>query len=251
MDRFDKLAVRQEFADWFNDALTHAGVVEDRGRAPAVARRYGVSAPAARKWLQGEGLPDMAQFLLIVDDLRRYTYATNPMVEAAKAARLEDKIGDEPYAIQRFSRGEANPGYVRLPLLAMEGGMGEGVHSDEAPSVVEYLDVAEWWADLNLPKHIDRIKLITGRGDSNAPLINHGDIIFVDTVIDHFQGEGLYVFNWQGMALVKRLVPDLRSDGLRIVSANPAYPPEHISLGEVDQLHIAGRVVAWYSLRKS
>lgn len=141
------------------------------------------------------------------------------------------------------------PGYVRLPLLQMEAGMGFGAYSDEPPEVVEFLDVAEWWAQANLPKPTSRISIISGRGDSNAGVINHGDIVFVDTATNFFDGEGFYVFNWNGRALIKRLVPNLRTGKLQIVSANPAYPAEDISAEEIDQLHIAGRVAAWYTLR--
>ena len=141
------------------------------------------------------------------------------------------------------------PGYVRLELLSMEAGMGHGTCIEDAREVVADLDVAEWWANANFPKPLSRIKVMTGRGDSNAGLINHGDLVFVDTWTNFFDGEGLYVFNWQGRALIKRLAPDLRSNRLKIVSANAAYEPEFIDVGELDQLHIAGRVVAWWTLR--
>lgn len=143
------------------------------------------------------------------------------------------------------------PGYLRLPLLAMEGGMGFGAHNDDLPEVVSDLDVAEWWAQSNFPKPLSRIKVMTGRGDSNAGLINHGDIVFVDSLTNFFDGEGLYVFNWQGRALIKRLAPDIRGTRLQILSANPAYPPETIDVHELEDLHIAGRVVAWWTLRQS
>lgn len=127
--------------------------------------------------------------------------------------------------------------------------MGHGTCIEDAREVVADLDVAEWWANANFPKPLSRIKVMTGRGDSNAGLINHGDLVFIDSWTNFFDGEGLYVFNWQGRALIKRLAPDLRSNRLKIVSANAAYEPEFIEVGELDQLHIAGRVVAWWTLR--
>jgi len=147
------------------------------------------------------------------------------------------------------SAGETPAGYIRLPLLNLEGSMGHGTINDEQPEVVKFLDVAEWWAKQHLPHNLKRLKIISSRGDSNAGLINHGDIVFVDTGTDHFDGEGLYVFNWNGRALIKRLAVNIRTGKLQIQSANPAYPPEEISVGEVDQLHIAGRVSKWWTLR--
>lgn len=237
---------RQQFAAWLGDALDRAGVVKARGRPQAVAKRYKVSVPAARKWLIGTSVPDSARMLTIVQDLEGVTGESN-----YTAAGLLPRIGHhvrEGTAV--VAAGEILPGYVRLPLLAMEAGMGFGTEIEGPPEVVQFLDVAQWWADLNLPRPISRIKIITGRGDSNAPLINNGDIVFVDTVDTRFEGEGLYVLNWQGRALIKRLVANLRTGTLQIVSANPAYPMETVEPGEIDQLHIAGRVAAWYTLKR-
>lgn len=144
---------------------------------------------------------------------------------------------------------EIAPGYVRLPLLNMEGDMGHGAHSEEPAEVVQFLDVAEWWARQHLPNQLARVKVISSRGDSMAGVINHGDVVFVDVGVDRFEGEGIYVFNWQGRALIKRLTPNLRTGRLQIQSANPAYPAEDIAPEEIDQLHIAGRVAAWWTLR--
>lgn len=170
-----------------------------------------------------------------------------PMEHASDLTSQRQVIGVR----ERTIPYQDNPptGYVRLELLSMEGGMGHGTTIDDAAEVVADLDVSEWWANAHFPKPISRIKVMTGRGDSNAGLINHGDLVFVDTWTNFFDGEWLYVFNWQGRALIKRLAPDLRSNRLKIVSANPAYAPEFIEVGELDQLHIAGRVVAWWTLK--
>lgn len=161
-----------------------------------------------------------------------------------QGVRVEDSKG-----LYGVASTETPPGYVRLPLLNMEGDMGHGAYSEEPVEVVKFLEVAEWWAQQHLPKQLDRVKIISSRGDSMAGVINHGDVVFVDIGVDHFEGEGIYVFNWQGRALIKRLVPNLRTGQLQIQSANPAYPSEDISAGEIDQLHIAGRVAAWWTLR--
>lgn len=47
----------QAFAVRFGEALTAAGVPDDRHRRSWVARKFGVSVESARKWLTGEALP--------------------------------------------------------------------------------------------------------------------------------------------------------------------------------------------------
>lgn len=232
-----KKEARAGFAQRLGEMLDHIGFPSGRGRAPALAKRYSVSITAARKWLIGTSVPTPARQMLIEQDLQSGDRAI--------------RVRDEPYQIRSspFAAYEIAPGYRRLPLLTMEVSMGDGAFHDEPSDVVQYLDVAEWWAREHLPMNGERVKIITGKGESMAPLIAHGDIIFVDTSTNYFDGEGLYVFNWNGRALIKRLVPVLRTGKLRIVSANPAYEPEEIAPDELDMLHISGRVVAWYNLR--
>lgn len=166
------------------------------------------------------------------------------------ASRRPQRVGEDAdnYPVSAFE----NPaGYVRIPLLHLGGmQMRDDADGGELNEVVQYLDVAEWWAQHNLPKPIDAVKVVTSRGDSNSPLINNGDIVFVNTTVKRFDGEGLYVLDWQGRALIRRLVANMRSGKLQVVSANPAYPAEELDPGEIDQLNITGRVAAWYALRQ-
>lgn len=152
---------------------------------------------------------------------------------------------DEP-----VSASATPPGYVRLERLAVEVSAGGGAIVGDESEVVEMLDVAEWWAQQNLPRDVSKVKVVTARGDSMAPDIQHGDVLFVDTSRPVFDAPGLYVMNWQGRALVKRLVPEVTKRRLALVSNNPQYPPEHIDADEIDSLRIAGRVCAWWTLRK-
>jgi Predicted transcriptional regulator len=250
-----KEQIKATFAEWFNSALDASGVPAGRGRAGAVARRYRVSIPAARKWLDGVGLPDMAQLGVIVSDLGGAGAAAASASPVGPTQHyLRQAPSNSPWSVQEsvpVSQGATRPDHIRIPLLVMESGMGGSLEVNDQPEVIEHLDIARWWAEMHLPRPLDRIRIITSRGDSNAPLINDGDVVFVDTACTSFDGEGLYVFNWNGRALIKRLAPNLRSNGLRIISANPAYPAEEISVDEVEHLHIAGRVVAWFTLRRS
>lgn len=149
----------------------------------------------------------------------------------------------------RDTHSQPDFGYVRLPLLDIKGGMGHGTYHDGPTEIVKFIDVAEWWATQFLPRDVARVKVIGSIGDSNAPLINDGDLVFIDTSTTYFAGEGLYVFNWNGHALIKRLAPNLRTGKLEIISANAEYPLQEVSAEEIDQLQISAKVLRWWSLR--
>jgi hypothetical protein len=145
---------------------------------------------------------------------------------------------------------EGREGYIRLPLLDVAVSAGTGAEVGNEGEVVQYLDVAEWWAQQNLGRDLSRIRVLTARGDSMAPDIHPGDVLFVDVGVQRFEAPGVYVLNWQGRALVKRLVPELRTGRLALHSTNPAYPVEYVDPDEIDELHVSGRLRACWTLRR-
>lgn len=144
---------------------------------------------------------------------------------------------------------EIPPGYVRFTLLEGFVAAGGGGYVPEHPEVVQYLDVAEDWAERNIRAPRNAVRVITARGDSMTGDISDGDVLFVDSRVQGFDTDSIYVMNWQGRPLVKRL--QLRRDGSVVIrSTNPAYEPEIVPPGEIDQLFISGRVLAAWGFKK-
>lgn len=145
---------------------------------------------------------------------------------------------------------ELSGAYIRLDYLDVESSAGHGRAVDELP-LLQKLDVLEDWALSVLGKNAqDCIKIINNVGDSMAPTIQDGDILFVDITSTVFEAEGIYVINFNNVLLTKRLIaqPDGR---LAIVSDNrEVYDPIYISSRDQQDLNICGRVRAWWSLRK-
>jgi phage repressor protein C with HTH and peptisase S24 domain len=91
----------------------------------------------------------------------------------------------------------------------------------------------------NKPEAI--VKLINVRGDSMEGTIEPGDLIFVDVSVPFFDGDGIYVFDFNGDMFVKRL-QKVKSE-LYVISDNPRYKEWTISAEEMAMLHVAGRVM--------
>lgn len=142
---------------------------------------------------------------------------------------------------------ETPPGYVRFQLLEGAAGMGAGVVNQDYPEVIRELDIAEWEVrrKIGFLPAPGRIALITGRGPSMRPRIDHGDVVMVDTSVQAFDGDGVYVINAGGETQVKML--QMRADGLYVVSANPDYPPYR---ADPDSIHVGGRVLSVLGLRE-
>lgn len=185
-------------------------------------------------YLRGRRTPSLDQIVALANCLRM---SLDELLTGRHGPDTVQVASDEP-----------KPGYIRLPQYeAVSGGEGAVVFGE----VVRELDVAIEWASKNLPRDTSRIKIVGVVGESMSPEINDGDVLFVDTAVTSFVATGIYVINWNGMSLVKRLVPDLtKRGGLIIQSNHPKHGPQYVEQGEFDHLHIGGRVIAWWTLKR-
>jgi len=148
--------------------------------------------------------------------------------------------------------GEIPSGYLRLPQLDLPAGAGPGVEMEAEPDVVRWIDVAEQWAEKHFNGHVPRIRVLTARGDSMVGAgIMSGDLLFVDSGITRYDGDGYYILQFMDGWQVKRLRADVLTQQVEIVSllasgeqAKPVPP------AKLRELRIGGKVSAWWTLRK-
>lgn len=142
---------------------------------------------------------------------------------------------------------ETQPGYVRFDLFEGGAGMGAGMVNQDYPEVVKTIEVAEWEVRRKLgylPKP-GRIQIITGRGPSMRPKLEDGDIVWIDTSCDYFDGDDYYLINIGGETQIKML--QKRGDGLYVVSVNTDFPAYRPDPGD---LSILGKALIHAGLRK-
>lgn len=88
----------------------------------------------------------------------------------------------------------------------------------------------------------DGISLINVPTDSMVPTINKGDIVFIDTKVNYYTGEGVYFFLLNGGAYIKRLMK-LPTGVYRAISDNSVYPDFDISDELFDTAVIIGKFI--------
>ena len=135
-------------------------------------------------------------------------------------------------------------GYAMVPQLDVQASAGGGVIVEREDAVGQVAFNPQWLRE----RHINPLgaRLLTAKGDSMEPTIRNGDTLIVDTSIEVAVDSAIYVLVYGGSLLVKRIF--MKRDGAIILSSdNQALYSinEEISAGEIDQLHIAGRVM-WY-----
>ena len=135
---------------------------------------------------------------------------------------------------------------IRFERLDVVAALGDGYINNEAVEVVDFVHVDKAWAREKLGGNLSRIQVITARGDSMQGTIEDGDVLFVDTSVRSFEGEGVYLLSFADGLKAKRLQASV-GGGLLVISDNPLYRTETIEGVRLDDLTICGRVRgAWH-----
>lgn len=155
-------------------------------------------------------------------------------VDKRKLPKLASLTGKP---LSHFGMGEAigvvsspatSGSYVRVQQLDGDVDMGDGRINDDYPDIVRGMDFAPTYirSVVGFVPAPGRLVLVTGRGDSMIPVIQPGESLMVDTGINSFDGDGIYLLNTGNGQQVKALQD--RGDAVYVVSANaslyPAFP---------------------------
>ena len=90
--------------------------------------------------------------------------------------------------------------------------------------------------------HARNLSIVTARGDSMEPTIRKGDIVFLDTKVNAYSGDGIYAFAIDGALFIKR-IQKMIGGGYRMISDNEIYPPEQISDDVCENAKFIGRFI--------
>lgn len=156
-----------------------------------------------------------------------------PAAMAPAAATVCDTLGN-PVNIDEF---------VFIPHYGVQAAAGQGyLVEEETPRFS--VAFRRYWIENYITRDIQKLSVISVRGDSMAGVLNDGDTI----LINHSHTvprDGLYVLRINNNLLVKRL--QLMPAGMiNVISANEAYPTFEINLNNMtDDVAIIGRV-EWF-----
>lgn len=118
-----------------------------------------------------------------------------------------------------------------------------GFENSDYPEVISSLYLTdEGMAQLVGKKSSDGICLVNVPTDSMEPTIRKGDIVFLDTKVNAYSGDGIYAFAIDGALFIKR-IQKMIGGGYRMISDNEIYPPEQISDDVCENAKFIGRFI--------
>lgn len=193
-----------------------------------LARLIGIKQPSVFKILSGE------------------TRNPKKILEIATALNVDPhwlKTGegdpDPSYRIVEVSEPQ-NPNTVRVDILDVEASAGNGAYLSptEQGLLSQEFDLTFFRQQFGRAdaKHL---KLITVKGDSMAPTLESGDLLYVDISENYFAADGLYVFTFDGQTFIKRLQKVGKE--MLVISDNPTY--KEWTFTQDDDVFIHGRVI--------
>lgn len=150
------------------------------------------------------------------------------------------KPGKAAAAPASAPRARRRDGYIQFSQFG-------AARADGLPPVVETLELATWEVQRRLGylPEPGRIQLVTHVGPSMRPILDDGDIVFVDTTVTEFAGDDCYLIGMGDDVQVKLL--QRRGADVWVVSQNPDFPAWRAAEGA--DIMVRGKIVLRASLR--
>ncbi|WP_312293334.1 XRE family transcriptional regulator [Atlantibacter hermannii] len=195
-----------------------------------LARQLGVSAQSVQYWTTGKTFP-RGERLAKLAELSGYPQSWFLGEDPVPSFHLPDKH-------------QARSDSVVFTVLDVEFSCGDGSHvKGDFIDVVRSIELdPEYARRLVGNRPFKNIEIGNARGDSMAPTIAPGDLLFLDRTVTYFDGDGIYAFCFDGECYVKRL----QKIGSKIVvlSDNSNYQPWSIDKDAIGMLYIQSKVVS-------
>lgn len=209
----------------------------------AFARLLGIAQPSVYKIISGSTKnPGKILEMAAVLGVNPHWLKTG---EGSREINNDSGMVQEAQAVYAVAR-EVDPEHcVRVDLLDFEAAAhSTGIVNLDYPDVIlSIFFTPDGLMQMIGRRSADGIKIFRVPTDSLAPTINPNELVFVDTLINRYTTEGIYVFNLDGETYIKRL-QRIPGGIYRALSDNINYPPFEIMEEQFCTAEIIGKFLA-------
>jgi phage repressor protein C with HTH and peptisase S24 domain len=208
-------------------------VADEVGSRRQLSKLTGIGESRLYRFLSGESIPNAEALLAI---------ARGANISLDWLLTGEGNMRPQPsWAGTSIRSSEEISQFYLVPRFNVEAAAGGG-SLIESEQIVDTLAFKMDWIRQTLKVAPADLVLISAVGDSMEPRIKSGDLLLINQSDQKIRDHAIYVLNFGGHLVVKRL--QTRHDGtVLIISDNPVYKTEEIAPNEASSLRIVGRVV--------
>lgn len=132
---------------------------------------------------------------------------------------------------------------IRFERLNVTASAGPDYINSDFPETVRMIELSESAALRLVGKRgIKAGKIISVNGDSMVPTIAPSDLLFIDPTVESFEGDGIYLFVYDGSLHLKRLQQRARGN-IAVISDNENYQEWLIERDDPTPWHVVARVL--------
>lgn len=192
-----------------------------------LSRAVGITPAAVKKWIEGKVQSPKASDCYVVSQALQVNFL---WLVTGKGA----VVGDRPLS---------NDSFVALERLELKASCGTGNPVVLPDAGIELLSVGRSWFEAQFPRYVpDNIKIVTAEGDSMSPMIDDGDLVFLDVREASCDRDGVYFLLMDDRFFIKR-VQRTYGGRLILISENSKYRDIEISPDSQISFKIFGRVI--------
>ena len=171
----------------------------------------------------------------------RFEPKRTPLLEMAKVLRVSPAwlAGFDVDMEEEIPSYDSSSGVLTIPFINQKLSAGVGEDYLLAENItIKKIDILS-----SMARGIDKKSLVAAEviGDSMIEeKIYSGDIVVFSRGL--IRGEGIYVINYAGDVMVKKIQFDALNNQVSIISANPDYP---IKTVDAEYVALLGKVIGW------
>lgn len=210
----------------FADRLKYAMTLRQMTQSD-LSRAVGITPAAVKKWIEGKVVSPKATDCYVLSQ----ALGVNWVWLVAGKGGIE---GD---------RSLSNDEFVALEKLDLKASCGTGNQIALPDAGVELLSVGRSWFESQFPRFMPgNIRIVTAEGDSMSPMIEDGDLVFLDVREASCDRDGVYFLMMDDLFFIKR-VQRTFGGRLILISENPKYRDIEIAPDSQVTFKVFGRVI--------
>ena len=192
----------------------------------AFAKYLGVTQATVSRYLSGQTVPSL------------------PIL-----TKIGEALGMDLGVINKSYSHKENGGMFKIPFYPTSNNFNREINTTD--NSLEYLYIDYGWIENMLnTNNTNDIFALRAVDDSMEPHIKEGDIIITRIQNNNKSYHGIYLVNYNGDYLIKKL--QIKSKNLiKLISSNTEYDPIEVNFNDIDtELRIIGKIIGRINIKK-